>query len=31
MQALREIAAYFDGEDDPASRTRFPVLPLPWP
>jgi hypothetical protein len=31
MQAMREILQYFQGEDDPASRTRFPVLPLPWP
>jgi hypothetical protein len=31
MQAMREILQYFQGDDDPASRTRFPVLPLPWP
>ena len=31
LQALREIAQYFAGADDPASRTRFPVLTLPWP
>lgn len=29
--ARREIARYFDGEDDPAKRSRFDVLPLPWP
>lgn len=29
--ARREIARYFAGDDDPAQRTRFPVLPLPWP
>lgn len=29
--ARREIARYFDGEDDPAKRTRFEVLILPWP
>jgi outer membrane protein TolC len=30
-QARREIAAYFDGDDDPATRSRFPVIPFPWP
>ena len=29
--ARREIARYFDGEDDPEKRSRFDVLPLPWP
>lgn len=29
--ARREIEAYLDGEDDPAKRSRFPVIPLPWP
>jgi len=29
--ARREIARYFDGDDEPAKRTRFRVLPLPWP
>ena len=29
--ALRDIERYFRGEDDPASRSRFPVIPLPWP
>ncbi len=29
--ARREIARYFDGDDDPAKRSRFDVLPLPWP
>lgn len=29
--ARREIARALEGEDDPASRTRFRVLPLPWP
>jgi hypothetical protein len=29
--ARREIAAYFAGDDEPASRSRFRVLPLPWP
>lgn len=29
--ALREIEAFFDGEDVPASRTRYPVIALPWP
>ena len=27
----RDLAHYFAGEDDPASRPRFPVVPLPWP
>jgi outer membrane protein TolC len=30
-QARREIAAYFDGDDTPAARSRFPVIPFPWP
>ncbi|MBK6456146.1 MAG: zinc-dependent metalloprotease [Gemmatimonadetes bacterium] len=29
--ARREIARYFAGEDEPASRSRFQVIPLPWP
>jgi hypothetical protein len=29
--ALRDIERYFDGEDDPSRRSRFPVVPLPWP
>lgn len=29
--ARREIARALEGEDDPATRTRFDVLPLPWP
>lgn len=29
--ARREIEAYFDGDDDPAKRSRFQVIPLPWP
>lgn len=29
--ALREIAVFFDGRDDPAKRTRYPVIALPWP
>jgi hypothetical protein len=29
--ARREIARYFAGQDDPAKRSRFPVIPLPWP
>lgn len=29
--ARREIARYFDGEDDPKARSRFTVIPFPWP
>lgn len=29
--ARRDIAHYFAGEDDPATRSRYPVIPLPWP
>ncbi len=29
--ALREIGTFFDGEDDPSTRSRFTVIPLPWP
>lgn len=30
-QARREIALSLAGQDAPASRTRFKVIPLPWP
>lgn len=30
-RARREIAAYFTDDDDPAARSRFPVIPFPWP
>lgn len=29
--ARRDIARYLDGDDDPAKRSRFDVIPLPWP
>ncbi len=29
--AARDIQRFMDGNDDPSSRTRFPVLILPWP
>ncbi|MCL4866966.1 MAG: zinc-dependent metalloprotease, partial [Gemmatimonadales bacterium] len=29
--ALRDIRRFEAGEDDRASRPRFPVIPLPWP
>lgn len=29
--ARRDIERFLDGRDDPASRTRFPVITLPWP
>jgi hypothetical protein len=30
-QAARDIARFLDGSDDPATRSRFTVIPLPWP
>lgn len=30
-KAVRDITRYFDGQDDPKSRSRFAVIPLPWP
>ena len=30
-QAARDIARFLDGDDDPATRSRFSVIPLPWP
>jgi hypothetical protein len=30
-QAARDIARFLDGDDDPATRSRFQVIPLPWP
>lgn len=29
--AVRDIDRYFEGNDDPAKRSRFAVIPLPWP
>ncbi len=29
--ARRDIARFMSGDDDPATRTRFPVITLPWP
>jgi hypothetical protein len=29
--ALRDLGRYFAGEDDPSARSRYPVVPLPWP
>lgn len=29
--ALRDLDRYFAGEDEPSRRSRFPVVPLPWP
>ena len=31
LAARRDIERYFDGDDDPAKRSRFEVIPLPWP
>jgi hypothetical protein len=30
-KAVRDIRRYFEGNDDPKTRSRFAVLPLPWP
>ncbi|MES2177037.1 MAG: zinc-dependent metalloprotease [Gemmatimonadota bacterium] len=30
-KAVRDIKRYFDGQDDAKTRSRFAVLPLPWP
>ena len=30
-EAVRQITRFFEGEDDPDARSRFPVIPLPWP
>ena len=29
--ARREISRYFAGDDEPTQRSRFRVMPLPWP
>ncbi len=29
--ALRDLERYFAGDDDPENRSRYPVVPLPWP
>ena len=29
--AIRDIDRFLAGEDDPATRSRFTVIPLPWP
>ncbi len=32
LQTARlDLARYFAGEDDPDARSRWPVVPLPWP
>jgi hypothetical protein len=28
---LRDLQKYKEGQDDPAHRSRYPVIPLPWP
>ncbi len=30
-KTARDIDAYFDGDDDPKMRSRYPVIVLPWP
>jgi hypothetical protein len=29
--AIREITRFVAGDDDPETRSRFTVVPLPWP
>jgi hypothetical protein len=29
--AVRQITRFFEGEDNPEMRSRFAVIPLPWP
>jgi hypothetical protein len=31
LAARREVESFFDNEDDPTKRSRYPVIPLPWP
>lgn len=30
-KTIRDITRYFDGNDDPKTRSRYAVIPLPWP
>lgn len=30
-KAVRDITRYFAGQDDPKTRSRFAIIPLPWP
>lgn len=30
-KTVRDITRYFEGNDDPKTRSRFAVIPLPWP
>jgi hypothetical protein len=30
-KAIRDINRYFEGNDDPKTRSRYAVIPLPWP
>ena len=30
-KTVRDIDRYFSGQDDPKSRSRYPVIVLPWP
>ena len=30
-KTVRDITRYFDGQDDPRTRSRYAVIPLPWP
>ncbi|MES2521857.1 MAG: zinc-dependent metalloprotease [Gemmatimonadota bacterium] len=30
-KTVRDITRYFEGQDDPKTRSRYAVLPLPWP
>jgi hypothetical protein len=30
-KTVRDIDRYFEGNDDPKTRSRYAVIPLPWP
>ena len=30
-KTVRDISRYFEGNDDPKTRSRYAVIPLPWP
>ena len=30
-KTVRDIDRYFAGQDDPKTRSRYPVIVMPWP